>query len=337
MAGDVFDLHDRVIDENAHHEGKRRQGDHVQRKAKEVDPEESRQDGQRQGGGRYDRGAPVTQEEPHHDHRQNRPLIEELHRCLEVLFGCGNVVDFLGEPVFRVIMREFIDRFSHVARERDLVGTLAAHDLEGDHRLAVEQCDRAPLAGGVGDARDLVKPDASAIRQRDVETCEIGRGRCRCDRPYRLLRTTHITPAARRFLLDLSQAARDVRRGNVQRCHARGIELDMDFASQSADAPHTANAVDREQLLGYRVVDKPGDCLLVTLFRRNGEGHQRASRGGAARDRRIADVRRQFRPHPADRIANVVHGLHRILFQDELDGDRDGAFENLRIEVLDAL
>jgi len=111
----------------------------------------------------------------------------------------------------------------------------------------------------------------------------------------------------------------------------------MDFTGQPAYASHAPHAVDRQQLLGDRIVDEPGDGFLVALVRCNREGHQRAPRGRAARYRGVAQIRGQFGAYPADGVAHVVHGLHRILFKDKLDGDRDRAFQDLRVEVLDAL
>ena len=111
----------------------------------------------------------------------------------------------------------------------------------------------------------------------------------------------------------------------------------MNFTGQSTDASHATHTIDRQQLLGDGIVDEPGDCLLVALVRGDREGQQRPPRGGTARYRGIAKIGGQFGPHPADGVAHIVDGLHRILFQDKLDGDRDRAFKNLCVEVLDAL
>ncbi len=88
MPHDVLDLDDRVVDEQADHERQREQRDGVHREAEPVHRRERRDDRQRQRRGRYQRRAPVAQEQPDDGDREDArlPTTCSSTRCIP----CGS-------------------------------------------------------------------------------------------------------------------------------------------------------------------------------------------------------------------------------------------------------
>jgi hypothetical protein len=83
------------------------------------------------------------------------------------------------------------------------------------------------------------------------------------DGAHRLLDAADVGAAARGFLLHLAQLARDIG-GRVRRGQQAGrVELDAHLARDAADARHRADAAHAEHGLGDRVVDEPGQRLVV--------------------------------------------------------------------------
>jgi hypothetical protein len=98
-----------------------------------------------------------------------------------------------------------------------------------------------------------------------------------------------------------------------------------------------ADAAHAEQGLGYRVVDEPGQRLLVHPRRCHGVGQDRRAGQIDLGDHRIAQVAGQVGTDARDGVAHVVHRLLRGLLEAELDGDRGRAVLHLGVDVLDAL
>ena len=59
---------------------------------------------------------------------------------------------------------------AHVVGNRNFSCATAAYNVETHHGLTVEQCRRASLGYGVGDSRDLIKLNATAVAESDVHT-----------------------------------------------------------------------------------------------------------------------------------------------------------------------
>ena len=68
----------------------REQAHHVEREAEDVHDPESWKDRQRQGDRRDDGGSEVTQEQEHHDDREDGALVEGMHRRVVVAERVGD-------------------------------------------------------------------------------------------------------------------------------------------------------------------------------------------------------------------------------------------------------
>ncbi|MND83358.1 hypothetical protein D3C80_752170 [compost metagenome] len=86
MSDDVFDLDDRIIDQDAGHQRDGEQAEDVERKAEYVDGKECRDDRQRQCDSRNQRRAPIAQEEEHDDDRKCRPFEQGIDRRMIISF-----------------------------------------------------------------------------------------------------------------------------------------------------------------------------------------------------------------------------------------------------------
>ena len=155
MALDVLDLDDGVVDENAGDERDREKADEIEREAHQVHRPEGGDGRQRQGDRGDGRGAPVAQEQKHHDDGQERALVEGLHRGFVIAEGGGDAVVDLGEGDVRVGRGELGDRLGRAVGDRRVGGALGAVDREGDDRLAVEPGEGARLLPIVDDLAEF--------------------------------------------------------------------------------------------------------------------------------------------------------------------------------------
>ena len=318
-------------------ERRAQQRPHVDRESQQVHRRERRDHRQRQRDRRHERGPPVAQEEPHHDHRQDRALVEQHHRAVIALLHRVDEVEGLGEGDLRVALAQRLDPGAHVRGDGHFTRTLRAREFEADHRLAVQQRDCAWLGDRVGDAGDLVQADTAAVRQRDLQPPECLGALHGGERAHGLLGATDVAATAGGVLLHLAQLARHVRRGGVQGEQLRRIEFDPHLARHAAHPRHGADAAHRQHLLGNRVVDEPAQRLVVHPVGGDGVGQDRRAGQVHLLDHRVAQVTRQVRAHAGHRVAHVVHGFLRGLFQAELDRDGDRAVAHQRVDVLDAL
>ena len=164
---DVLDLDDRVVDQDADDERQREQRQDVQRVAEHPDRPERRDDRQRQRDGGDGRGAPVAQEQPHDDDREDRAFDQHLHRGVERLLDVVDRRARLGELARAgTPAASALDDGARVLGDVERARAPRAHDLEADDGLAVEQRGRALLAGLVAHVGDRVEPHAAAVRQR---------------------------------------------------------------------------------------------------------------------------------------------------------------------------
>ena len=100
MAHDVFNLNNRVVDQNTNHQTERQQRHHVDGKAQVVHADEGRDHRQWQRHRRDKSSTPVAQKQPHHQHRQQRTFYQQRQRCLVFLFDrCDKVKGFAQNHV----------------------------------------------------------------------------------------------------------------------------------------------------------------------------------------------------------------------------------------------
>ena len=118
--------------------------------ASPPDGPERRDDRERQGNGGHGRGAPVAEEQPHDEDREHRTLDEHLHRRVVRRLNVTDGGAGFGEADVRIVLCEPVDDLARVLRDTERARAPGAHDLEADHGLAVQQCNRALLAGLLG-------------------------------------------------------------------------------------------------------------------------------------------------------------------------------------------
>ena len=138
MADDVLDFDDGVIHQNADYQRQGEQGDTIDGKTQQIDAAEGGQDGEGQGGGRNQGGAPVAQEEPDHQDGQQGAFIEQLHGAVVVIHHRGDKVERFVDADIGVLGPQLVELVAHTRHHIHFTGPLAAHYLEGDYRLAIQ-------------------------------------------------------------------------------------------------------------------------------------------------------------------------------------------------------
>ena len=137
MAHDVLDFHNRVIHQNTHHQRQRQQGDDVDRKTQQVHTDECRNHRHRQRHSRHKRGTPVAQEQPHHQHRQRSPFVQQMHGTGVFLFHRFDEVEGLGDDHTRVLQFQVGQGLGDTGTDVDLTHAPAARHFKTHHRFAV--------------------------------------------------------------------------------------------------------------------------------------------------------------------------------------------------------
>ena len=145
MADDVFDHHDRVVDEDADGEDQREERDAVEREAEQVENEQRERERGRDGDGDDARLAPAEREPDEQrnaddgDAHVQQQLVRFLRRGLAVVARDG---DFDIARDDRAL--ECFDFAQHLPGHGDRVRAGSLRDAEGDGRLFVGQ--RGPRA-----------------------------------------------------------------------------------------------------------------------------------------------------------------------------------------------
>ena len=269
------------------------------REAEQVHHREGRDHRQRQRRGRDQRGAPVAQEQPHHQHRQQRAFVQQRHRAVVVLLHRVDEVEGLGDGDVRVRGLQLVERGAHARGDLDLAGAAAARDLEADHRLAVEQRGRALLGHGVA-ARAPPGPGGCAGRRRARSPCAPARRptarwrwcaptarrrRGRCGRPR--------LPAA-----PGAAGARCRRRWRSAPAACSGSSSTRTSRVDAADARHRADAAHAEHGLGDVCCRRTSDSASSSM-RLGGDGVGQDRHAGQLHlgDDRVAQVAGQVGAH----------------------------------------
>ena len=180
MAHDVLDLYDGIVNQDAHHQRQRQQGDDIDGETHRMHHGERRNHRQRQRHGGDKRGAPIAQEEPHYQHGQDCAFEHQHHGSLVVVLDWIDKIERLDDGHIRVLSLEYFQRRAHTLRHFDFAGAARARDLEADHGFAIEQRRRAALGHGVAHQCHLIQAHATTIRKRDLHmrkfTCRLHSG-----------------------------------------------------------------------------------------------------------------------------------------------------------------
>ncbi|MDF9792058.1 hypothetical protein M2440_002759 [Methylorubrum extorquens] len=153
VADDVLDLDDGVIDEDAGHQRDREQADRVEREAEGTHHPEGRQHREWQRHRRDQGGAPIPQEQEHHDHGQGSALQQAHHRRVVVADGVDDAGVDQVEAHARILGVQILDALGHGDRDFGVARSHRPGDGKAHHRLAVEAGEGARLLGRVHQAR----------------------------------------------------------------------------------------------------------------------------------------------------------------------------------------
>ena len=343
VALDVFHLHDGIIHQNADHQRQRQQRHHVDGKAQVMHADEGRNGRQRQRHRRHEGGPPVAQKQPHHDHGQDGPLVQQGHRAVELLLHRGDEVEGLGQLHVGVNRLEVGQGGPHGSAHFHLARTPAAGHFKADHGLAVKQGGGTRLGHGVGDGGYLVEPDALgwhvgvAPAHRQFDARQLLRRSHSGQGAQRLLTAAQVGPAAGRLQLHLLQLAAHIGGGDAQRQHALRVQLHGHLPVGPAHAGDRAHATHRQQPFGDGVVHKPAQGLVVHAGHAHRVGQHRLGGQIHFLDDGVAHIGGQVAAHALHGAAHIVHRLLHGFFEAEFGGDGHRAVLHLGVDVFQPL
>lgn len=335
VAGDVLDLDDGIVDEDADHERQRKQRDDIQAEAGEIHDKEGRYDRQGQRHGRQDRRPPVPEEKPDDDDRQDRAFVQHVHRTIIVADDRADRAVSLVDLNVGMLGGELPNRLVHIGGNTAVGKSVRALDLDRDHRLAVEIGHRGALGEAVGDGCDVIEANLLAVCQGDFEPLQRLDRWQGAERAQGLAGAADFAKAARYIRLHCLQLRRHGGRGDPERRHRRGIEIHMNLTVDPADAVDLPDTGHRKQRLGQIIVDKPGKFGLVESGRADGIGDQCGTLYGDLADARRLHLRRQVALDAVDGIADFVQRRFAVFFQLEGHFDRDGAVGDRRGDMVE--
>jgi hypothetical protein len=322
VAHDVFHLDDRIVHQDADHQRERQQRDHVDGKAQKMHADEGRDHRQRQRHRRHQRGAPVAQEQPHHQHGQDAAFVQQVHGAVVFLLHRLHEVEGLHQLHVGMLLLQFGQRGLHGRAHRHFAFAAAARDFKAHHGLAVQQRGRALLGGGVGHGGDLVQAYAPAVAQGQLDAAQFFGRLHRRQRAHGLFAAAQVGAPAGAFGLHLAQLARNVGRGGAQGLQARRVQRDAHFARDAAHAVDRAHAAHGQQLARVTSLSTNQDSASSSM---RGERMVKASTGWPAMSiletTGIAHVGRQIAAHLGHRGAHVVHGFLHGFFKAEFGGE----------------
>ena len=207
MAHDVLHFNDRIVHQNPHHQGERQQRHHVDGETHLVHADEGGNGRHRQRHRRHQRGAPLAQEQPHHQHRQRRALVQQMQGADVFLLRRRHKVKGQRQFHVRVLQLELFQGFLYGCAYRHFALAAAAHHFKTDHRHAVEQGGGARLGHRVADAGHVAQADAPAVGQREFDQRHLSRAAHRAQGSHRLLGHAQIGATASGLGLHHAQLA----------------------------------------------------------------------------------------------------------------------------------
>ena len=337
MAHDVFHLHDGIVHQNANHQRQRQQCHHIDGKAQISHANECRNHRQRQRHGRHKSRPQVTQKQPDHQHRQNRPLVQQVQGAAVLLFHRGHKVKGLGELDVGVLGTEVGQGLTHQTAHGHFAFAFAAHHLKAHHGGAIEAGGRTWIGQGVTHRSDLVQAHAHAARGGQLDPPDFLRGLDRGQGSHRLLTHAQVHATARAFLLHLLELARDFRCREAQRLQAVHIQRNAHLARDPANPVDGTDTAHRQKLARDLVVHQPGQGLVVHAAGAHGVCQHRCARQVEFLHDGVAQVTGQIGAHALNGRAHLVHRFLRWLLHAELGADVDHTVLHLGGDVLEPL
>ena len=235
----------------------------VQRDVEHLHQPEGRDQRQRHGQRRDQGRPPIPEEQPDHDHRQQRAQAQRLSRRVEAVLGVdvrrGDLLDLhLG-----VRLLDLGDRSPGRPGDGDLARALGALDREADHRPIVEPGDAARLGPLVDHHAQVLQAHGLAIGQVDAHLLQVVDGLGAAQGAHRLFLVADLPAAARKIGVRQLQLLADLARRDAEGAEPAGIELDADLAVDAAGAGDRGHALHPHHLLGDGVLDEPGELLRI--------------------------------------------------------------------------
>ena len=164
MADNIFNLDNRVIDQDARHQRHCKKGNRVQRKAHDIYDREGRNDRQRQGDPGNDCGAPVSQEKKNHENSQDRAFIKRGHAiaiiALRVRHRRVNKLHFEAWIVGLQRLDGIRDLLGHI----DIAGATRALDCYGDDPASAKPCKGIRLSMPIRHIGNLIETHQPSAR-----------------------------------------------------------------------------------------------------------------------------------------------------------------------------
>ena len=149
MPHNVFNFHNGIVDQNANYQAERQQRHDVDGKAQIVHANKRWDHRQRQRHCSDESSPPVTQKQPHHQHRQQRAFNQQRERRLVFLFHRRDKVKRFNQFNIRVRYFQLGKRCAYAAPHIHFARAFGARYFKTHHRHAVEQCCRACLCRSV--------------------------------------------------------------------------------------------------------------------------------------------------------------------------------------------
>ena len=168
-ADDVLDLNDRVIDQDAGHQGYREQADTIEAETQKVHDGKGRnhRQGNRHAGD--DGCSPVAQEDEHHQHRQEGALDERQHRTVKRITRRLHPVGELGQRQPGIFFQKVIKTLGDGLGNSDFAGTFCANERESHHWLTIDAGQGAHLGRAIDHPPEFTQSCRTSTRQGDAD------------------------------------------------------------------------------------------------------------------------------------------------------------------------
>ncbi len=338
VAVDVFDDHDRVVDDEPDRQHHRQQGQQVEAEAQGRHQGPGADQRQRDRDDRDHHRAQAAEEQKDHDDddadRHGQRELDLVDRGLDEL---RRIVGDLHDDRGRQVALDLGQERAHVAHQGQRVAGRRRLDADEHRALAVHRHARGPALRRQIDGGDVLKPHQRAVLALDHHLLELrcvvepGVGGDVGDREIALR-------LARRRLVVVGLDRRgDIAGGDPARRHPHGIEPQPHREDLAAEDVGRGDAGDGDQ----ERLHHPGQVIRDRRARQLVAGKadihdRRGLAGGLGDDRVLRPVR--------DQVLDLLHLGHDlgqrlvgVEIEPDIGGDRAGALDRARGQVVDAL
>ena len=193
-----------------------------------------------------DRGAPVTQEQEHHDDGEQGTFDHGRHRALILRLGIIDAVEESREFDTWIFFFDLGDFHHRIIKDRDVGRAFCTGHAECDDLFATCKRHRALLAVAVGDFGDVGKFDVTPAAQTDLGLAQSEGVGGVPENTDGLARSRDLRLAARCVDILLAQDAVDLACSDAERLHLGRVEDNANFAVHTAVTADRRHAFDRQ-------------------------------------------------------------------------------------------